>query len=142
MLPNSTMPIFSFYNALYIKANREDFGFLKYLDRGRHASNIKVAKSFKEWKAIIDKSGLRIVEHKTHLSKTVMQIWDIGLRPLFPVLIKLVRAVEDKERLLSIKQEYVELLMRFLQPIFELEMGGKLDQGQEKAFHYFVLEKA
>jgi SAM-dependent methyltransferase len=141
MLPNKTMPEFSFYNQLYVKDNNKDFEFLKYIDRGRYSSNIKLSKDFDEWKQIIDNSGLKIVEHKTHLSKTVMQIWDIGLRPLFPVLLKLVNAIENKEELLNIKKEWIEIFMKFLEPIFELEMKNKLNQNEEKAFHYFVLEK-
>jgi len=141
MLPNKTMPEFSFYNQLHIKTNNKDYEFLKYLDRGRYSSNIKIAKSYEEWEEVIANSGLKIHEHKTHLSKTVMQIWDIGLRPLFPVLIKLVNSVEDKNKLLEIKQEWIEIFMKFLEPLFELEMQNKLDQNEEKAFHYFVLEK-
>ncbi len=141
MLPNRTMPEFSFYNQLYVKTNNKNFEFLKYMDRGRYSSNIKLSKDFDEWKQIIDNSGLKIVEHKTHLSKTVMQIWDIGLRPLFPVLLKLVNAIENKEELLNIKKEWIEIFMKFLEPIFELEMKNKLNQNEEKAFHYFVLEK-
>jgi SAM-dependent methyltransferase len=141
MLPNSTMSEFSFYNQLHVKNNNEDFEFLKYMDRGRYSSNIKIAKSFDEWKQIIGNSGLKTVEHKTHLSKTVIQMWDIGLRPLFPVLLKLVNAVENKEELLNIKKEWITIFMKFLEPIFELEMKNKLNQNEEKAFHYFVLEK-
>lgn len=141
MLPNSTMSEFSFYNQLHVKPNNKDFEFLKYLDRGRYGSNIKVAKSYEEWEFIFLKSGLKIVEHKMHLSKTVLQIWDIGLRPLFPVLLKLVNVVEDKEKLLEIKEEWIEIFMKFLEPLFELEMQNKLNQNEEKAFHYFVLKK-
>jgi hypothetical protein len=126
---------------LHVYNNDHDYSFLKYLDRGRHDSNIKISKSYTEWKAIIEKSGLRIVEHKMHLSKSLIQIWDVGLRPLFPVLIKMVDAVEDKDKLIEIKREWIEIFMKFLEPIFELEMQNKLDQNEEKAFHYFVLEK-
>jgi len=141
MLPNSTMPDFSFYNQLHIKNNNKDFEFLEYLDRGRYSSNIKIAKSYSEWEAIINKSGLKIVEHKRHLSKTLIQIWDIGLRPLFPVLLKLVNSVEDQEKLLEIKEEWIEIFLKFMEPLIELEKQNKLDQNVEKAFHYFVLEK-
>ncbi len=141
MLPNSTISEFSFYNQLHIKSDNQDYKFLKYLDRGRYSSNIKVAKSYQEWETIINKSGLKIVEHKMHLSKTVMQMWDIGLRPLFPVLIKLVNAVEDKNKLEEIKKEWIEIFMKFLEPLFELEIQNKLDRNEEKAFHYFILEK-
>ena len=45
------------------------------------------------------------------------------------------------EELLNIKKEWIEIFMKFLEPIFELEMKNKLNQNEEKAFHYFVLEK-
>jgi len=125
-----------------VKTNNSEFEFLKYLDRGRYSSNIKISKSYLEWKQLFDKSGLKIVEHKTHLSKTVMEMWDIGLRPLFPVLIKLVNAVKNKDELLEIKKEWIEIFMKFLEPIFYLELQNKLNQDKEKAFHYFVLEKS
>ena len=69
-------------------------------------------------------------------------MWDIGLRPLFPVLIKLVNAVKNKDELLEIKKEWIEIFMKFLEPIFYLELQNKLNQDKEKAFHYFVLEKS
>lgn len=141
MLPNSSMPTFSFYNTFYANINNSEFSFLKYLDRGRHASNIKVAKNYLEWKAIIDKSGLKIVDHKMHLSKSLIQMWDIGLRPLFPVLIKMINAINEEKKIIEIKLEWIKTFMKFLEPVFELEMKNKLDQDVEKAFHYFVLEK-
>jgi SAM-dependent methyltransferase len=141
MLPNSTMPEFSFYNNYFIKTKDNHYDFLKFLDRGRYSSNIKVSKSYHEWKNIINESGLKIIEHKTHLSKTVIQMWDIGLRPLFPVFIKMVNAIENKNKLKEIKEEWIDIFMRFLKPIINLEMKNMLDQDEEKAFHYFVLEK-
>ena len=141
MLPNNTMPEFSFYNNNYIKTKDKNYEFLKFLDRGRYSSNIKISKNYNDWKNIIENSGLSIVEHKAYLSKTVIQMWDIGLRPLFPVLHKMVNALEDKNKLIEIKIEWIEIFMQFLEPIFDLEMQNILDQNEEKAFHYFVLEK-
>ena len=141
MLPNITMPEFSFYNNKFIKTKDSHYEFLKFLDRGRYASNIKIAKSFYDWKSIIDNSGLKIVEHKRHLSKTVIQIWDIGLRPLFPVLHKMVNAIEDRNKLIDVKMEWIDIFMKFLEPIFDLEIENMLDQNEEKAFHFYILEK-
>ena len=56
-------------------------------------------------------------------------------------LINIVNAVDDKSKLIEIKYEWIEIFMKFMEPIFELEMQNKLDQNKEKAFHYFVLEK-
>ena len=141
MLPNVTMPEFSFYNNHYLNKSDERYEFLKLIDRGRYSSNIKVAKNLDDWNAIFTNSGLKIVDHKMHLSKTVIELWDIGLRPIFPVLHKMVNAIENKNKLLEVKQDWIDLFMQLLEPIFNLEMDNQLDQNKDKAFHYFVLEK-
>jgi hypothetical protein len=53
----------------------------------------------------------------------------------------MVNAIEDKDKLIDVKREWIDIFMQFLEPIFNLEMDGLLDQNAEKAFHYFVLEK-
>jgi superfamily II RNA helicase len=137
MLPNNTFPEFCFYHDLYLKQKNEKFKFLELLDRGR-LEEIKHAKSTAEWMKIIDKSGLKVVEHRRHLSKTVIQMWDIGLRPLFPVLHKMVAHI-DPDQLKEIKKEFIVILKMFLEPISKLD--GDLVQGAEPAFHCFTLEK-
>jgi len=138
MLPNSTMPEFSFYNQLYVKSNRPEWAFLEKLDRGRFKDNIRQARSAEMWEAMFASAGLQIAMHKTHLSKSVIQIWDIGLRPLFPVLRKMADAV-PLERLPEIKQEWIATLKQFLEPLVHLD--DRLGQGEEPAFHCYVLEK-
>lgn len=141
MLPDKIFPEFSFYNRLFVKKNNDkNFQFLKYLDRGRF-DLIKVCKDYKEWEEIIKNSGLSIAEHKMHLSKTIIEMWDIGLRPIFPVLLKLIRSIKNENILTEVKREWIEIFMKFLQPIFELEKESSLNQNTEKAFHYFVLKK-
>ena len=138
MLPNSTFPEFCFFYDLYLKNNKDEkFAFLEHLDRGRLAE-IRHAKSTLEWMEIINLSGLKVVNHKMHLSKTVIQLWDIGLRPLFPVLHKMISAIDPIVRL-EVKKEFVETIKMFLGPIGKLD--GELIQGEEPAFHCFVLEK-
>jgi ubiquinone/menaquinone biosynthesis C-methylase UbiE len=137
-LPNSTYPDFSFYNELYLKTGDEDFEFLKFLDRG-NLSEIKSAKSYDEWKVLIENSGLSIKEHKMHLSKTVMQIWHIGLRPIFPLLLEMVNSIDNKDKLKSIKRKWIETFNMMLKPI--ADMDEKLNQNKEHAFHMFILKK-
>lgn len=138
MLPNRTFPEFSFYYSLFVKDGNENFRFLEKMDRGRIADNIKHAKSYSEWLNIINSSGIKVIGHSMHLSKTVIQIWDIGLRPLFPVFHKMVLLI-DKVSLLEIKKEWIGTLKMFLEPVFK--MDDKLTQGVEPAFHCFILEK-
>jgi SAM-dependent methyltransferase len=138
MLPNQTLPDFSFYNQLYVKTGNEKWRFLERLDRGRFSDNIRQARSDDEWQSVFRDAGLHVVEHKAHLSKTVIQLWDIGLRPLFPVLKKMAGMLPP-ENLSDIKQEWVAVLRQFLQPL--MEMDAELGQGVEPAFHCYILEK-
>jgi SAM-dependent methyltransferase len=138
MLPNRTLPEFSFYNQLYVKSGDPQWAFLEKLDRGRFTDNIRQARSKETWESMFRNAGLRVARHVTHLSKTVIQIWDIGLRPLFPVLRRIMDMVSPEE-MLSVKREWVGILRQFLEPV--ARMDDRLRQGAEPAFHCYILEK-
>lgn len=138
MLPNQTLPEFSFYNQWHVKTKNPDWAFLEKLDRGRFADNIRQARADKDWEAMFHNAGLGVVRHSLHLSKTVIQIWDIGLRPLFPMLHRMVGAI-DPEKLPAIKREWVATMRQFLYPI--VQMDDRLNQGVEPAFHCYIVEK-
>jgi len=138
MLPNDTLPEFSFYNELYLKSKNVKWKFLEKLDRGRFSANIRHARTQQAWEKMFNNSELKINEHVSHLSDTTVKIWDIGLRPLFPVLLKMTNSL-DKENLLKIKQEWIETLREFLEPI--ILMDDELGEGLAPAFHCYILEK-
>jgi SAM-dependent methyltransferase len=137
MLPNKTFPEFSFYNQLYVKTGDPKWAFLEKLDRGRFSDNIRHARSRSAWEAIFKVAGLRIIEHKAHLSKTIVQLWDIGLRPIFPVLHRMADAISP-DRFLDIKQEWIATMRQFVEPL--LDIDASLNQGEEPAFHCYILE--
>lgn len=138
MLPNRSLPEFSFYNQLYVKRNDPKWEFLEKLDRGRFKDNIRQARSSQEWESLFRNANLKVFEHKTHLSKTIIQLWDIGLRPLFPVLKKMADQISP-ESYVDIKSEWISTIRQFLEPI--LDMDDELGQGAEQAFHCYILEK-
>lgn len=138
MLPNNTFPQFSFYNRLYANGGDARWKFLEMLDRGRFADNIRQAKPLDEWQAIIEQAGLRIERHHSHLSKLVIQAWDIGLRPLFPVLLEMSNELPP-EKLISIKAKWTQIMRAFIEPLLEID---KTRPGNEQpAFHCFELRK-
>lgn len=138
MLPNETLPSFSFYGSLYSKQKNPDWAFLDKLDRGRFSSNIKHARSGADWEAMFDKAGLTVQAHHKHLSEMTIKIWDIGLRPLFPVLLKMKNLINEND-LIGIKKEWNETLKQFVQPLSELD---SLDSAKESCgFHCYILEK-
>lgn len=138
MLPNRSLPGFSFYGRFYARTGDKRFKFLERLDRGRLSDNIKQAKSGSEWERIFKAAGLRSTSHGRHLSKTTVQLWDIGLRPLFPVLHRMAFALKPKTRA-AIKRDWIDIFDSFLSPI--AAMDAELGQNEEPAFHCFILEK-
>lgn len=138
MLPNTTLPQFSFYNQLYVKGGDARWKFLEMLDRGRFADNIRQAKSVDEWQAMFEQAGLKIERHHSHLSKLTIQAWDIGLRPLFPVLLEMSNELSP-EKLVSIKAKWIQTMRAFLEPL--LEIDRTLPGNEQPAFHCFELRK-
>jgi SAM-dependent methyltransferase len=138
MLPNSTLPEFSFYNQLHIKTGNPQFAFLEKLDRGRFSDNIRQARSAQDWEDMFASAHLRVRKHVTHLSSTAIQIWDIGLRPLFPVLQKMAGSISP-EALTDIKWQWIATFHQFLAPI--VQMDEQLGKNENHAFHCYILEK-
>lgn len=138
MLPNITFPQFSFYNQLYVKDGDTRWKFLEMLDRGRFTDNIRQAKSLREWQTMFDQSGLKIERHHSHLSKLTIQAWDIGLRPLFPVLLEMSNALPP-EKFISIKNKWMQTMMAFIEPLIEIDR--EIPGNEQPAFHCFELRK-
>ena len=132
MLPNTTLTEFSFYNQLYVKTGNPEWSFLSKLDRGRFGDNIRQVKSAETWESLFSSAGLQVKAHKQHLSKTIIQVWDIGLRPLFPVLRKMIVSLKP-DQLCAIKSEWVSTVKSFLEPLSR--MDDRLGQGKDPAFH-------
>lgn len=138
MLPNVTFPQFSFYNQLFVKGGDARWAFLEMLDRGRFADNIRQAKSLDDWQGMFEEAGLEIERHHFHLSKLTIQAWDIGLRPLFPVLLEMANELSP-EKLVAIKAKWIQTMKAFLEPL--LEIDKTLPGNEQPAFHCFELRK-
>jgi SAM-dependent methyltransferase len=135
MLPDRSLPEFSFYNSLYVKTGDKKWAFLEQLDRGRFADNIRQSKPAEEWERLFENAGLKVEKHARHLSKPVIQLWDIGLRPMFPVLMKMVAGLR-KEAVPEIKGQWVAICKKFLEPLVAIDRVHSAH-----AFHCYVLGK-
>jgi SAM-dependent methyltransferase len=138
MLPDASFPEFSFYNRFYKKTGDERFRFLELLDRGRLSDNIKQSKSDDRWRSLFDAAGLAVRAHKRHLSSPIIQAWDVGLRPLFPVLKKMADKI-GKEDLVALKAEWIDICASFLEPLVDLD--ADLSATTTPAFHCYVLSR-
>lgn len=138
MLPNGTFRDFSFYERLCLRPGDKRYQFLERLDRGRMTDNVRHAKSDAEWRRLFDAAGLGVVGHGRHLSQVVVQIWDIGLRPIFPLLKQMVDRLGESD-LARIKAEWISVFEHFLSPFLELDHS--LNGNSEPAFHCYTLQK-
>lgn len=138
MLPSMVYLDSSFYYSLYVKGARKEFEFLNMIDRGRVTDNLKIVNTYEGWKEIIEAAGLKIEKCIPHLSKAMLQMSDIGLRPLFPLLKKMTAQIEESA-LSEIKKEWVELFEKLGSPIVE---NDKLfAKGTDFGFFCFILRK-
>ncbi len=107
---------------------------LKKLNRGR-SENLHWLTSYNEFTRLAEDAGFSILDHSYYLSPLTLMIWDIGLRPISPYLIKMANKLSPEDRR-SIKLEWVDALYEILLPLYEMEMNSK----EEGGFHLFVLE--
>lgn len=126
---------FKDYCFTYNFAGSRFAGLLKMLNRGR-LENLRWSASYEDFSAICKNSGFKIIDHKYYLSALTLKIWDIGLRPLSPLLIKMSNKLKAKDRFI-LKREWVETFLKFLEPLYEAER----ENGAEGGFHLFVLKK-
>lgn len=141
MLPNDSFIEASFYNSFYVKGGKPDgLKFLELIDRGRTSENIKVVKPKNEWEKIITNTGFTIEECNPHLSKTLMQIWDIGLRPLFPFLREMTGCME-RLALMDLKRRWVDFFENVGYNIIENDNSELFLQGSDHCFLCYILQK-
>ena len=108
---------------------------LRLLNRGRSESNLWTI-SYKELMGLAGTLGFKVIYHTYYLSPLTLKAWDIGLRPLSPVLIKMISKLTAADRL-SIKSEWMDILRPFLVELYELDRKSN-EQG---GYHFVCLEK-
>lgn len=124
---------------LYYRAPHEGrFRHLNYLDRG-YSPLIKHCYSAARWEKIFDRAGYRVVEHRPYLSDAVMDIWNVGTRPIAHLLIDMAGRLDASDRLRA-RKLWVDFFTGFFSPILRDEMKRRPREGTA-AFHFYVLEK-
>lgn len=96
---------------------KEDSPLLRKLNRGR-SENMHWVVDYKGFCRLVKGIGFRVVHHQYYLSRLTLTMWDIGLRPLSPVLIKMANTLSPETRR-AIKREWMETILDFLIPLYE-----------------------
>lgn len=137
MLPTPKLVEYSFYNKYYKETKNENMKFLDIIDRGR-TECWKGLYSKREWDKMITDAGFEIEQCNPHISDSLFRIWDIGLRPLFPLLCKLVQSIDNKDKIMEIKKEWVELFYSICEPLI---MNDVNKDDESYCYYCYIIRK-
>ncbi|MEZ6085635.1 MAG: methyltransferase domain-containing protein [Phycisphaerae bacterium] len=100
-----------------LNAHRDKFGqrWLDIIGRGRIESWPSLTND-ETWKQRFKAANLDIVSRTPFITATHAHIWDVGLRPIAPLLVRMANALDEHTRQ-EIKSDWIDLLSELLQPI-------------------------
>ncbi|MDP2939793.1 MAG: methyltransferase domain-containing protein [Candidatus Omnitrophota bacterium] len=130
------MPSSNFLRKSFTYCWRQKKSELLRLLNGGRSEHIHWTISFEDFSALVKEIGFEIIGHKYYISPLILRIWDIGLRPISPVLIKMANSL-TKERRRQIKSEWIKIITGFLLPLLDLERESQ----KKGVFHFFILKK-
>jgi SAM-dependent methyltransferase len=109
------------------------------MNRGRDQNNPGI-RSAREWRVIFAANGVADVEEERDIfPATIAHTWNIGLRPLFPVLNRMAAELRADSRQ-SIKEEWVEVWTELLLPLLT-EPGEFPNDGSRVRVQYVVRKR-
>ena len=123
----------------YAAPHSGDRRYLNFFDRG-YGSLIHHCYGTARWIKTFQAKGFSVKDHHLYLTKPVMELWNVGTRPIAPLLIQMANMLSNEKRDQAIG-EWVEYFSSFFCPIVEGEMDRRVNES-EAAFHFFVLEKS
>jgi len=113
--------------------------FLSILGRGRMECWPSLAPRG-EWERRFQRAGLRVIHEQPFATRTHAHLWDVGLRPIAPMLVRLANAVTPQTRL-AVKHDWVELFCELLDPITRVDFD-LFAAPHEPAEIQYVLQRA
>jgi SAM-dependent methyltransferase len=136
-VPSDTFRATSFFQRLHVQTGDPMWAWLGLIDRNR-SNNIKLCFSREEWTAEFEAAGLLVTNCRRYLSPLTLGVWDIGLRPLSPVLIEMANLLTNDQRT-SIKEKWLSVLSPLVEPLLEMEASADAGDG---GFFLFELVRA
>lgn len=109
---------------------------LDILGRGRLACWPTVA-SRSEWERRFARAGLAVQDAEPLATASHARIWDIGLRPIAPLLVRMAGALTPENRA-SIKRDWVDLFVDLAEPLCDAELALTGDEGEPAEIQYVL----
>ena len=110
--------------------------FLEILARGRLQSWPTLA-SRSVWESRFAGAGLMVEDATPFVTGTHAHIWDVGLRPIAPLLVKMANALTPQTRT-AVKREWVNLFRELLEPICNPELDLFAQAGEPAEIQYVL----
>lgn len=108
------------------------------LDRHRR-STMPSLKTYKEWKELFENYGFIVKQSiPTIPNKIIIDIWNIGLRPISHLLIRMSDSLSIDEKR-KIKKEWVDIFFELFKPLLYLPSSISIE---DSAYTYFELKKS
>lgn len=108
--------------------------FLDIIDRGRANSWPTVADE-DEWERRFANAGFDVAAKRPFVTATHAHIWDIGLRPIAPMLVRMTDAIAAETRA-SIKREWTDVMCELLLPFFDSSIDLSANTRPPVEIHY------
>src|SRR5207248_7290695 len=126
---------------LYRFKDHTEPAWIKDLDRGRYDNIARQARDLVDWTELFGEAGLTIARHDRFIPTVVFQVNDVGLRPLFPVLMDIYETLRQRtpDDWRRIKEHWIETAFHFLAPLCETDWMDRLNMG--KVWHIFELKR-
>lgn len=110
---------------------------VSYLDRNRRAGG-RGKITYDEWLKLFEECELKIKDVKcVYPNKILLDIWNIGLRPIAHLLIQMDEELKVEKRK-KIKNEWVEIFYQIFRPLLKLQQTYRLENAP---YLMFILEK-
>ena len=124
-----------------LRRHRDQLGdrWLDIIDRGRAESWPSLCDR-STWERRFKSAGLEIVRETPFVTRTHAHIWDIGLRPIAPMLIKTMAAIHPHLRR-EIKRDWVDLFCRLLEPFCKPDLDLFTADGEPIEVQYELTPK-
>lgn len=107
------------------------------LDRNRRSTSPST-KTYEQWLKIFQDAGFKIEDTRNvYPNKTVVNLWNIGLRPISHLIIQMSKSLDQRERNV-IKREWVEIFYELFKPLLRLKQDYKFE---ESPYILFKLRK-
>ncbi len=116
-----------------------DADWIRDLDRGRTENFSRQARSLDDWTALFASAGLGVKRHEWFIPRPVLQVNDVGFRPMFPVFMNMYESLRQHrpQEWRALKEHWIETVYYFLSPLCETAW---MDQMQmERVYHAFEL---